>query len=185
MAQRGSDWGDEVMRGVTMIRRTQPHPLVTQGIAKSGEFSVTPQDLSLLHESIDEITILIDRLTKSNEQLREYLRELAAGEADDVGDDDGMSMAALSSAAAARPSDFHDPEIEDAIKENEFIIKEKQRALTDLRSLLTFAGARCARELRAVPGVSEAIVDVAEPDPAPAQAASSTADTPAPTSMAL
>ena len=165
------EWGDEVMRGITMIRRSQPHPLVAQAIAGGrGAIDATPQDLALLHESIDEATVLIQRLRSSNEQLREYLRSQAATIRNDA-DDDDCSMAAMSSVAASSPADVSDPEIEDAIRENESIIKQKEQELAELRQLLSFA--RCGREVRgvSVPGLS---VESAQP-----------ADDPAPTSMEL
>ena len=181
----GSDgWGDEVVRGVQMIRRSNPlGHAAAPGMSAGGTqgVSAAPSDLALIHETIDENVALVERLKDSNEQLREYLRELAAGpqqeptdgDADGSGDgeddDGGMNMAALSRMAAVQQPGpgtgaavDSDPEIEDAIRENEFIIKEKTRELNELRALLSFA--RCGREVRNVPVPAKVVEEVVAED---------------------
>eukprot|EP00672_Neobodo_designis_P018042 CAMPEP_0174848812 /NCGR_PEP_ID=MMETSP1114-20130205/13744_1 /TAXON_ID=312471 /ORGANISM="Neobodo designis, Strain CCAP 1951/1" /LENGTH=197 /DNA_ID=CAMNT_0016083117 /DNA_START=44 /DNA_END=637 /DNA_ORIENTATION=+ len=184
-----SGWGDEVVRGVQMIRRSQPLP-TAPGMTPGGNAGVSaaPSDLALIHETIDDAVALIERLKDSNEQLREYLRELAAGggdeDADEDDDDGAMGMASMSRQAAAKPEMADDPEILDAITENEFIIKEKTREVNELRTLLSFA--RCGREARNVAPKNVEIAEAlpAEPEPAAAPPAAED-DGPAPTSMEL
>lgn len=158
------DWGEEVMPGVRLLHR-RPKP----SLIGNQEGKDAPLDLAEVYTAIQETEGLIRRLEYSNREMQSYLKgdrrkydddDFAnTGDGDtrssqhssDVGDDDcaaphgrGETRAAEDKPEAETVDHDGDDVVEEAIKENEALIKEKQAFLSELRTLVSMH--HCSRD---------------------------------------
>lgn len=133
MADGLPSWGEEVLPGVHLFRRTHnPHVALAKR-AHDAMLSGAPVEMSInyekIHEDLDSMKEMIERLEESNRFMREYLAEANDGGADD--DDDEVGT--------IKTADIHAEDdnecVREALRENETLIKEKKKQLGDLLEL--------------------------------------------------
>lgn len=139
-----SEWGDEVMPGVFMNRSRSSEATL---LAALSDGQHDQQHFQRIHEDIDETYRLIGRLRHSNEYMIQYLEE------------DG------------KEEDPAEKEVvREAIKENEVLVKEKEKELRMMMALV--ANHRCAHrhnhlrseeEVCVVPSPRDAMIHQSQP----------------------
>ncbi|KEG10405.1 hypothetical protein DQ04_03751080 [Trypanosoma grayi] len=130
-ARTEDDWGEMVLPGVFMLRRkTAPLEKRIVGLsAGSTQFEI------LLHE-IEVIETHIDKLKKSNAEIREYLKEAECRK-----ENLAISCTSGGDISVCEPEN-DDGVFEDAIAENEALISCKEKELAELSRLIQ--SNRCA-----------------------------------------
>ncbi len=129
-----TEWGEEVMSGVFMMRRSQASyqaqlSRLAQAHGHTVEFNFTK-----IYEDIESAKELIRRLETSNELLRQHLAEEAREDAASSSGGESMTLAGRGV----------DQEVEDAIAENEVILRQKRAELRELLSLVSMH--KCGHE---------------------------------------
>jgi hypothetical protein len=169
MSEALPSWGEEVLPGVHLFRRTHnPHVALAKR-AHDAMLSGAPVEMSInyekIHEDLDSMKEMIERLEESNRFMRAYLAE---NEVDEEESQDGAEM---------KTADIHADDdnecIREALRENESIIKEKRKQLGDLLELTRLhycshdhnrlsGGHGCCEGAPAAPGVEQPVAGVAE-----------------------
>jgi hypothetical protein len=169
MSEALPSWGEEVLPGVHLFRRTHnPHVALAKR-AHDAMLSGAPVEMSInyekIHEDLDSMKEMIERLEESNRFMRAYLAE---NEVDEEESQDGAEM---------KTADIHADDdnecVREALRENESIIKEKRKQLGDLLELTRLhycshdhnrlsGGHGCCEGAPAAPGVEQPVAGVAE-----------------------
>ncbi|CCW70455.1 unnamed protein product [Phytomonas sp. Hart1] len=129
MSAKEDEWGDMIMPGVYMISRSN------KTISSSLQLSSNTDgvsDFEYLHNDIEKMQFDITQLVDSNKEIQSYLNNIGS-------DKD------ISSYSEDEPKfTCHEDDINifiNALKENDLIIKRKQRELIHLKEILN--GLRC------------------------------------------
>lgn len=152
MSAQGEDWGDMVMPGVHMIRRTMTVSQTQKILNPDGKLN-----LQLIHLKMEELARDIKRLTKSNVEIVYYLSHKDEYKDSGADDDDGgdCSMAAMMATTNDKIEEEDDDEIFiEALQENESVIKGKEAELELLGALIDSQKCGCsAHRVAAIPAV--------------------------------
>ena len=120
-----ADWGEEVMGGVFMMRRSQiEHQAQLSRMAEAAGVAVE-YNFEKIYSEIQETQDLVRRLEASNRQMKEYLAE------------EGHDSSDAHACDGELVERGDDSEVVDAIAENELIIKQKKKELMELLSLVS------------------------------------------------
>jgi hypothetical protein len=133
-------WGEEVMRGVRILRRGSVNPYVrfaqtAQDAASQSAPSKTEVNFTKVYEDIQQIETLISSLKYSNEYMERYLANREGP--------DKPSAGVAASEGGALVDQGEDEPVFEAIQENRLLIREKERELEGLLALVQMHRCSC------------------------------------------